>query len=415
MSPTDWFEPLLNSHRLWGWFLAAFLGGLALNLTPCVYPMIPVTVAFFSNQSSNRLGTMVVLSGLYMIGMAITYAVLGLLASQTGALFGSWLQHPAVLLLIAALMTALAMSLFGWYELRPPAWIAQRLGQAQSGGLGALVMGLTVGVIAAPCIGPFVLGLLLLVSELARPWLGFWLLFTLGIGMGLPYMVIGIAARRAAWRPKAGEWLVWIKQSMGSVLLGAALFFLKPLMAPGVFHWLVVIGLIASAVYLGWLERSPMSGGWLVIRRATGIGLLIAAAAVIPAGRGSAASAIHWQPYTPARLEQAKAEGRPVIIDVYADWCVPCIELDRVTFRHPAVAKQLAEFTTLRVDATREVPKDAEALLDRYQVFGVPTILIVDAAGREREELRVNGFVPPQEFLARLAPAAAKRSPSSSP
>ena len=353
MSPmtTEWMNALLAGHAPWMWFLAAFLGGLALNLTPCVYPMIPVTVAFFSGQAPGRLGYTVWLGLLYVLGMALMYALLGSLVSQTGALLGSWLQQPAVLLVIAGVVVALALGMFGMYELRPPAWLTQRLGQAPSGSLGAFGMGVAVGVIAAPCIGPFVLGMLLFVGQLANPALGFWLLLTLGLGMGLPYVLLGVWANRLASWPKAGPWMVWIKRGLGIVLLGLAFYLIKPL---------------------------------------------------LPLAAPSTSARIRWEAYRPEKLAQAAHEGRPAIVDVFADWCLPCVELDHVTFRSPDVAKRMEGFMALRVDATRAIPPEAEELLERHDVYGVPTVLLFDADGHERPELRVQGFVPPKELLARL-------------
>jgi len=401
-SQTGWIGRMLTHQAAWVWFLAAFLGGLALNLTPCVYPMIPVTLAFFSGQASGRVGYTALLGVLYVIGMSLTYAVLGLVAAKTGSLLGSWLQKPFVLVGVALLVGALSFSMFGFYELRPPQRLTQRFGQAAVGRWGALIMGLTVGVIAAPCIGPFVLGLLLFVSQLANPLLGFWLFLTMGIGMGLPYLLLGIVANRTSRWPKAGSWLVWIKKLLGVCLLGLALYFLKPLLMEGTFRWLFAVLLILAGLYLGWLERSRFQGGSVWVRRLVGLALIGGAIALMPAGQGAAAL-VPWHPYSPARLEQAKQEGRPALIDVYAEWCLPCVELDHVTFRHPDVVEGLSDFVTLRVDATREVSPTAQELLERYEVYGVPTILVFDADGREREDLRVTGFIRPKELLARLA------------
>jgi len=414
MPPTDvsWLYALLHSEHRAGWFLAVWLGGLALNLTPCVYPMIPVTLAFFTGQASapkkggkaaKGLGYTVALGACYMIGMALTYATLGLIAAKTGSLLGGWLQQPAVLIGIALGVIALALSMFGLYELRPPSWIAQRFGQAQSGVAGALVMGLVVGLIAAPCIGPFVLGLLLFVSEMADPVLGFWLLFTMGLGMGLPYLVLGIVSNRATWWPKAGAWLVWVKQLLGVLLLGLALSLVRPLLGPKLFQWLMVGGLLLAGAYLGWLEGSRVGVGMRWVRRLTGVALLAGAVATIPMEPRPGA-AVAWQPYSHARLAQAARDGRPVLVDVYADWCVPCVEMDHVTFRDPEVIKRLEGFAALRIDATRDVPAEAGELLERSGVFGVPTLLIFDRRGQERTELRVNGFLPPKEFLKHVAP-----------
>lgn len=335
----------------WLWFAGAFFGGLALNLTPCVYPMVPVTIAFFSGQAPGKTSVTLRLAGLYVVGLALTYAVLGLVAARTGALFGSWLQQPLVLIATAGIMVALALGMFGLYELRPPAKLTEKLGQASAGSIGALGMGMAVGLVAAPCVGPFVLGLLVFVSQTANPVLGFWLLWTLGIGMGLPYLALGVFANRLSARPKAGPWLLWIKRALGIVLIGFALYLLRPL-----------------------LPSSPMMSG----------------------------PGVQWQAYTPARLAEAAQAGQPAMIDVFADWCIPCVELDHVTFRHPHVVTALQGVAALRIDATRAIPSEAEPLLEQYEVFGVPTVLLFDAQGREHPELRIQGFITPEEFLARL-------------
>ncbi|MBI3088160.1 MAG: thioredoxin family protein [Candidatus Omnitrophica bacterium] len=353
---SGWLGQLLAHQSVWVWLLAALLAGLALNLTPCVYPMIPVTLAFFSGQAAGRIGAAVWLAVCYLLGMSLTYAVLGTVAAKTGVLLGSWLQQPAVLLGIAALVVALALSMFGLYELRPPRWIADRFGRAQAGAAGAFVMGLTVGLIAVPCIGPFVVGLLLFVSQLASPWLGFAIFLAVGIGMGAPYVLLGVFANQLPRLPKAGAWLVWVNKALGVILLGLAVYFVHPL---------------------------------------------------FPSGRQESAASVAWQAYSPQRFEEARREGRPLLIDIYADWCLPCVELDHVTFRHSQVVERLAGFTTLRVDATQDVPPEAQELLERHGVYGVPTVLVFDAGGRERSDLRITGFVTPQALLERLSKLSA--------
>lgn len=350
----EWMGQWLAGQSLGLWALTFFVGGLALNLSPCVYPMVPVTIAFFSQQTKGRRRSVVGLGLLYVAGLSFSYAMLGLLAAKTGSLFGAWLQQPLVIGGIAALIVVLALSLFGAYELQPPQWLVRRLGQASTGRWGAFVMGLSVGIIAAPCIGPVILALLLHVSQLANPWLGFGLFFVMGIGMGLPYLVLGVAAHRMAWWPKAGNWLVWTKRLLGVALLALAFYYVQPLLP----------------------KRT--------------------------AGQHAARSAVAWQPYTTQALEAAIRDGRPAMVDVYADWCIPCVELEHTTFRNREVAQRLQGVVTLRIDATRDIEPQAQALLDRHRVFGVPTVLLFDRRGQERADLRINGFVTPKEFLERV-------------
>lgn len=403
---SDWLSTIVAQHGLWLGLLATFVGGLALNLTPCVYPMIPVTLAFFSGQGTpppaGPLRRTVALASCYVLGIALNYALLGFIAARTGAIFGSWLQQPAVLLGVAAVVVALSFSLFGLYDLRLPQVLTRRFGNASSGFGGAFVMGLVVGVIAAPCIGPFVLSLLLLVSQLANPLAGFLLFFMLGLGMGLPYVVLGVTAHRIVQLPKAGEWLLWSKKALGIVLWGLALYLLRPILPTPLLRWLVIGLLIGAGVYLGWLERTRGPGRWFVsVRRALG-SVLVAGAVIVGWPHAPAGPAVSWIPFSAAALEQAQQDGQPVLIDVYADWCIPCVEMDHVTFRNPRVVQALAAVRTLRVDATNEVSPDAQALLDRFRIYGVPATLFFDRTGHERKELRLVGFANVDEFLERL-------------
>lgn len=415
---SGWMGGMFESQAIILWFIAALVGGLALNLTPCVYPMVPVTLAFFSAQATSGRSALTPvgpdgpvggaqarylasLGVLYVLGLSLTYAILGFMVAKSGALLGSWLQQPAVLIGIVAVVGVLACGMFGLYELRPPQWLTQRFGQASAGRWGALLMGMALGVIAAPCIGPFVLGLLLFVGKLANPVLGFGLLFTLGVGMGIPYLFLGVFATRISVLPKAGVWLVWSKKALGVVLVGLGLYLLRPLLPAPVFQWLCVVGLLVAAVYLGWLERSRFPGKGVWVKRLVGIALLAGAGGLLPRS-GAAGPMVSWERFQPARLEQAQQAGSPVIIDVYADWCLPCVELDHVTFRNAQVIERLEDFVTLRVDATQEIPPEAEGLLEEYGIIGVPTVLFFDGQGRERPDLRLNGFLGPREMRTRL-------------
>jgi len=398
-----WLGAFIHERGLLVGLLAVFVVGLGLNLTPCVYPIMPVTLAFFSQQSSGSAWRTAALAFLYVIGMSLSYAVLGVVTASAGALLGSWLQHPAVLVVIAAMIVALAMSMFGLYDFRLPSLLTDRLGQASSGALGAFSMGLVFGLVAAPCIGPFVGGLVLFVVEVGKPVLGFLLFFVLGLGMGLPYLILGVAAHKVSRLPKAGAWLIWSKKALGVILLGLALYFLKPLI-PAHLLWPAVAVLLGGAgLYLGWLDTTVRGGRrfrW--IRRFVGAALVVSAVVVVWPRSAGSVPRVSWQPYTEAALEEAQRAGHPILIDIYADWCLPCVEMDHVTFRHPDVVRALASVTTLRLDVTSEISKEGEALVDRYKIYGAPTILLFDRSGTERKALRILGFTPSDEFLERL-------------
>ena len=393
---------VLDQRGLWLGLVAVFFGGLALNLTPCVYPMIPVTLAFFSGQAPGATARTALLAFCYVIGISFSYAVLGVVAAKTGSLLGSWLQQPSVLIGVALVIVALSLSMFGLYDLRPPQVLTRRLGQASTGIWGAFVMGLAVGVIAAPCIGPFVLGLFLFVGQLANPLTGFLVFFVLGLGMGLPYVALALGVSSMGRLPKAGTWLMWSKKILGVVLLGLALYFLKPLVSSRAFVLSVAALLVLAGAYLGWLERGAVQGRlfpW--IRRMVGVALVVAGVAVVMP-RPAAPAEIVWEPLGEAIFQEAQRSGRPIVVDVYADWCLPCLELDHVTFRHPGVVEALSTMATFRLDATREISEEAERFLERYRIYGVPTVLLFGRSGEERRDLRLLGFVRPKEFLKLL-------------
>jgi len=225
---------------LYGWamiltLLGIFTGGMALNLTPCVYPMIPITVSYFGGQVAKGGGGRgrLVMHGLcYMLGLALTNSLLGVVASLTGGLMGAMLQNPIVLLVVAGVLVFFATSLFGLWEMRLPSGLTQAAAKSYTGYLGTLFMGATLGVVAAPCIGPFVLGLLTWVAGMGSPWLGFVVFFTLSLGLGLPLFVLAMFSGQLEKLPRSGGWMVWVRKLMGWVLIGMAAHFIRPIL-PG--------------------------------------------------------------------------------------------------------------------------------------------------------------------------------------
>ncbi|HET6463330.1 MAG TPA: cytochrome c biogenesis protein CcdA, partial [Candidatus Krumholzibacteria bacterium] len=240
----------IAKRGLWFGFVLVFLGGLALYLTPCVYPMIPITVGYFGGQTRGRSRETVSLALLYLLGMATMYSALGLIAAFTGSLFGAALQNKFVLMAIALVMIGLAMSMFGYYEIRIPERLAGVAGTGRQGRTGAFLMGLTVGIVAAPCIGPFVLGLLTFVGEQHSLVLGFSLFFVLALGLGLPFVVLAVASGNIGRLPKSGEWMEWVRRLFGVVLLAMAAYFLRTVIGDHVYYALLGTLLVVGGVML---------------------------------------------------------------------------------------------------------------------------------------------------------------------
>jgi thiol:disulfide interchange protein DsbD len=407
------FGDILKRRGLALTFLTIFAIGLALNLTPCIYPLIPVTISYFGGQAERRSGGVFVLALLYVLGMSITYSVLGTAAAMTGSLFGAALQNPFVILFIAAVLVALALSMFGLWEIRLPMFIATRTGTAKRGHAGALFMGLTMGLVAAPCVGPFVLGLLAYVSQTGNPLLGFLMFFTLAWGMGAPFLVLGTVSGSISRLPRSGSWLVWVRKIFGFILIGMALYFARYLLGERIATFGYAATALTAGIYLAWIDRtSTPTRTFRMLKNATGIaGIAIAALiTIVPAVRQSA-TGIAWRPYTEEALAAAARDGKSVIIDFSADWCLPCHELDAKTFSDEAVVELASSVVPLRIDLTRSGPIES-ASKKRFSVGTVPTIIFIDASGAERESLRVSGFVDAREFerrLAKIAPRAIER------
>ncbi len=372
--------------------------GLGLNLTPCVYPLISVTLAYFGGQARERRGRVLSLASLYALGIALTFSALGVSAALSGGLFGRALQHPTTLVALAAVMVALALSNFGLYSLQPPSWLLQRVGGASVGASGALVMGLTMGIVAAPCVGPVVVGLLAAVGAHGDPWLGFVLFFALAAGLGAPYVALAAAAGSIARLPRAGEWLVWVERLFGFVLLGLALYFVSPLLPPRVAAWGAALLLVIGGAVLGFLDHSGAGGRAFAAVRLS-VGALALAAALWTFLPSAERALIPWQPFSAQALEAARAAGKPSVVDFRADWCLPCLEMERTTFAAPEVAAGSSPFVMLQADVT-EISGETEDLLNRYEVLGVPTTIFYDRHGKERH--RAVGYVSPGDFVKLL-------------
>jgi len=384
-------------HGYFVGLLFILLGGLALNLTPCVYPLIGVTIAYFANEEGGP-RRVVGLAIVYVLGIAVTFSIVGVAAALSGGLFGAALQDPYVLVVIAAMLLVLAAASFGLISLQPPVWLMQRVGNARPGLVGALVMGLGMGVIAAPCIGPIVLGLLLMVQQSANALLGFALFFTLAIGLGMPYVGLALAAGSIRRLPRSGEWLAWVEQLFGFVLVGLALYFIDPLFSDRLMTRVLPYYAAGAGIFLAFV--SPAGRHWrpfFVMRSALGVaaaGMLV----YLIVARTPRAE-LTFQPFEPALLVTARAQRKPVVMDFSADWCVPCREMERTTFVDPTVVQQSRNFVWLKANLTTTSPRNS-ALMKQFEVAGVPTTIFIDSTGAVRVSRA--GYIGPREFLGYL-------------
>ena len=382
-------------------FIFIFIAGLALNLTPCVYPLIPITISFFSNQAHKNTGKSFSLALVYILGMSVTYSAMGVFAASSGSLFGSLLQNPIVLIFIAAVMVVLATSMFGVWELTMPQKLNQLAGGSRQGLLGSLFMGLTVGIVAAPCIGPFVLGLLTYVSTVGDPVLGFWMFFTLSMGLGLPYLILGTFSGAMQSLPRSGMWMVWVKKVFGVILLAMAAYFLEPILPHMLKLYLFPALLMGGGIYVGFIEKTTMSSAsFPTLKKVTGI--LFLAVALWTGWPEAKMDKGAWETYSAEKLQIATETGKPVIIDFTADWCIACKELEKLTFPSEPVVKRRDNFLLLRADLTKFASPAVEEIKKQYKIRGLPTVIFLDQKGVEDKSLRVIGFVNGDDFAARM-------------
>ena len=428
-------ESALRGGRFWVVVGVFFVAGLLLSFTPCVLPMLPILSSIIVGQSGKgSRSRSFALSLAYSIGMALVYTLLGVAAGLAGEGLAAALQNPWVLGAFALMLSALAMSMFGFYELQLPAALRDGLSSRSSrlpGGrwLGVFAMGGLSALIVSPCVAAPLAGALLYISQTRDVALGGSALFSLAAGMSVPLLLVGASA--GTLLPRAGAWMESVKNAFGVLLLGVAWWIVGPVLPTP----LVVAGwgalLLCAAVFLGVFERLPERAG-AAARLGKTVGIVLAIGGVVQVVGASLGATDPLQPLKPlaARagaatgLASAASEGmhfqrvrtveeldrtlrdagRPVMLDFYADWCVSCKEMERFTFVDPRVRGRLDSALLLQADVTANSPDD-RALLKRFQLFGPPAILFFDARGQPIESARVIGYQPPERFLQSLQAA----------
>ncbi|HET6202487.1 MAG TPA: cytochrome c biogenesis protein CcdA [Planctomycetota bacterium] len=385
--------------------LGIFLLGLALNLTPCVYPVIAVTIGYFGRQAQGR--GRLLLPVCYALGIAVTFTALGVVAALTGGAFGAWLQNRWVLLGLSLLIVAFALSCFGLFEINAPTWLLSKVGGGKAGAVGALLMGLTMGVTAAPCVGPLILTLIVAVAKEQSVAKGLLWFGTLSAGLALPYVFLGAFSGSVSTLPKAGDWTEWVKKLLGFVLLAVAIWFANPSLPEGVLLPALAAVAVAGGAWLALFEKTGRATRALwALRIAVGLFGLASGSALYARSR---AEGIMWRPYDPALLAQARAERRPVLIDVTARWCLPCKLMEETTFKDADVIRETAAFERLKVDLTSEDPGPAvQDALRRFAEDGrldPPQLIFFDAEGKEMKALRSREKVGAEDLLLRLQQA----------
>ncbi|HCI43994.1 MAG TPA: hypothetical protein DE315_00460 [Candidatus Omnitrophica bacterium] len=386
-------------------FLTFFIAGLAVNLTPCVYPMLTVTVSLFKPPQGQPVKLLPSFGRalIYVLGMAVMYSSLGVFAAMTGALFGGILQNKWVVLTVAVLMIGLALSMFGVFQINIPSGLLQKLERLRKiRFFGLFFAGMFVGIFAAPCIGPPVLALLTSVADRGNLFFGFMSFFVFSLGLGSPYLILGTFTGLLKKIPKTGNWLMWVEHAFAVILLGFSFYYFVIAINSEFVKWVPPITLIFGGIYLGFIEKSGKEKPLFVrFKWAAGLTSLIFGLSII-ASILTPKESLAWDEYKSYKVVMAKEKKQPVVIDFYADWCITCHELENFVFTNPTVIKELKKFVRLRVDATDMMAPAVQEVVEQYRVFGLPVIVFLDGNGREADDARVAGYIPPAEFLKSL-------------
>ncbi len=427
VSEQDRIAATLAGGNFW-LVVATFLGfGLLLAFTPCVFPMIPILSGIIAGQGAGiTTRKAFTLSLVYVLAMAVTYTVAGVLAGLFGSNIQAAFQNPWIIASFAAIFVALSLSMFGFYDLQLPHGLQSRLTEIsnkQEGGslIGVAIMGLLSALIVGPCVAPPLAGALIYIGQTGDAVLGGSALFAMSLGMGLPLIAIGTSAGK--FLPKAGGWMDAVKAVFGVLMLAVAVWMLSRILPGTVTLALWAVLVIVSAVYMGAMERIPEdASGWRRLWKGLGVVLLVYGALMLigvaaggknpmkplavldVAGGGQATEQAHLDfervadvDALEARLAQAAEAGQPVMLDYYADWCVSCKEMEEYTFSDPGVQALLDDVLLLQADVTANSAAD-KALLQRFDLFGPPAILFFDADGNERKNYRVVGFMKAEAF-----------------
>ncbi|WP_372591058.1 protein-disulfide reductase DsbD [Guyparkeria sp.] len=433
-SETDQITQRLMSDNLWAIIIGFLVFGLLLALTPCVFPMIPILSGIIAGHGEHiTTRKAFILSVVYVLAMAITYTVAGVLAGIFGANLQAAFQNPWVLGTFAAIFVALAMSMFGFFELQLPSSLQSKIMQAQNrqqGGTltGVAIMGFLSALIVGPCMAPPLAGALIYIGQTGDAVLGGVALFALSIGMGLPLIAVGTLGGK--YMPKAGTWMNLTKAVFGVLLLGVAIWMLERVLPASVAQLLWAGLIIASAIYMGALEPiREAASGWMRLWKSIGLVLLLwgvliligvaaggkgtvfAPLSGINIGGGTAQTAelqfrqVNDEAELDEALAQARNAGQPVMLDFYADWCVACKEMEHNTFSDPGVIEALDGFLVLQADVTAN-NADHKALLKRFDLFGPPGIIFWDAQGERVRQHWVVGYQPPERFLTHVTAVA---------
>lgn len=401
----DKFAKMLNESPLVGTFVA--LGaGLLTCLTPCVYPMIAITVSVFGAKQAKSRGQAMLLSTSYVGGMVALFTPMMVISALTGKVFGTVLSNPFVIVGISLVFAATAASMFGAFEMTlPESWMQRLSGVGGAGYGGAFLLGLVAGLVAAPCVGPILVVILTWIGTTRNVVLGTVVGVAYSIGLGLPFWLVGTFA---VGLPKGGKWMMSVKSFFGIVMLVLALYYLKnafPVIAKVaqptttfavIAAAVAVFGAAIGAIHLDWSD----GGTGVKVRKAVGITAAVAGGFLFVVWFGLPKAQLAWLHSESEALAKSQQEKRPLIVDFTADWCGACKEMAKETFGDPRVMQKAGHFVAVKIDTTNDDDPAVVAVMSKYQVKGLPTVLLIDSQGKERK--RFVEKVGPERFLTEI-------------
>jgi thioredoxin:protein disulfide reductase len=395
--------------------LEAYGGGLLTAATPCVYPMIAITVSIFGAREATSRRQAVLLSGSFVLGIVALFTPMVVGFALMGKLFGTLLSNPWVVIALVAVFATLGASMFGAFEMVLPDGVMQRISSVGGVGYGgAFILGLVCAIVAAPCTGPVLSSILLWIGQTRNVGLGSIVGAAFALGLGTPFFLVGAFAVSL---PKGGKWMVAIKSFFGVAIYAYALHLLTVFpalrdLAPANARFMLiaaavgVAGVALGAIHLDWSD----GGVGVKVRKGVGIALAVVGPAMLwtawekpaEATMPPGALALTWEHSEQEASARAKTEGRPLLVDFTADWCAACKEIAKETFSDPRVQEKAvtAKYVAVKVDATNDEDPQVDAVKGKYKVVGLPTVVIFDSTGRERK--RFNEFVGPDRFLAAM-------------
>lgn len=395
-------------------FLLVFLAGILTSFTPCIFPMLPITLSVLGHHAESRTRMQNFSRSLvYVLGIAVTYSSLGVMAALTGNLFGSALTNKYVLLTLCLLFFVMAFSMWGAFELQAPRFIRNRFTSGRSeNNFEAFILGLVAGIVASPCVGPVLISILTFVSTTRNALLGFSLLFVFASGLGLLFMVIGFFGEALRILPKSGPWMDFVKFVLGSCMWMAALYYLQFSIPERWWILCVAASFVALSIWKGafnFRKKNYLRQSFLLM-----IFICSFTVALLSLMRpmylnsifqtehkADGSEQLKWTPYSESEMQKAMAEHQPILIDFFAEWCGACHELEEKTYTNPEFLQTVQAFKVFKVDATID-NEATQQILKKYGVQGLPTVLFINRNGDLLKHLTFTQFLTWDELKPKL-------------